>query len=92
MAQQPEQAIQENVFQEKDSLLLSQLFISREQLFNGTSHLFGGSEHGNIPIRFFWGEYRSGQGLGLHKHACYDEIHIVQEGNAKFTLGGQEKG
>jgi mannose-6-phosphate isomerase-like protein (cupin superfamily) len=59
--------------------------VSREELWNGTSHLFTGSERENVPISFFWDEYSHGQGPKLHKHP-YEEIHIVEEGTATFTL------
>lgn len=64
---------------------LRQLVISREELYDGTSHLFRGTEHG-VPISFFWGHYSLGHGPKLHKHP-YEEIHIVEEGKTTFTLG-----
>lgn len=66
--------------------ILEQLIISREELLNGTSHLFRGEDHGSIPISFFWGRYSIGKGPKLHKHP-YEEIHVIEEGAATFTLG-----
>ena len=57
--------------------------ISREQL---PGHLFQGGEHGGIPISFFWVQASPGQGPRLHKHP-YEEIFVVQEGHATFTVG-----
>jgi mannose-6-phosphate isomerase-like protein (cupin superfamily) len=64
----------------------SQFIIPREKIFNGTNHLFQGKEHGNVPISFFWVESLPGRGPKLHKHP-YEEIFVVQEGLATFTLG-----
>lgn len=58
--------------------------IPREQLSNGT--LFQGGMYGDIPISFFWVDAEPGQGPRLHVHP-YEEIFIVQEGQATFTLG-----
>jgi hypothetical protein len=67
----------------EESAQLSQLVISREQLYNGTGPLFGGIDHGDVPISFFWGHYSLGQGPKLHKHP-YEEIHIVEEGRPRL--------
>ncbi len=40
-------------------------------------------------MSFFWGVYSSGQGPKLHKHP-YEEVHIVEEGRAFFTLYDRE--
>ena len=57
--------------------------VSREQL---PGHLFQGGEHGDIPISFFWVQASPGQGPRLHKHP-YEEIFVVLEGHATFTVG-----
>jgi mannose-6-phosphate isomerase-like protein (cupin superfamily) len=58
--------------------------ISREQL--GPGHLFQGNAYGGVPISFFWVQAQPGQGPRLHVHP-YEEIFVVQEGRATFTLG-----
>ena len=57
--------------------------ISREQL---PGHLFQGGEHGGIPISFFWVQSSPGKGPRLHKHP-YEEIFVILEGHATFTVG-----
>jgi mannose-6-phosphate isomerase-like protein (cupin superfamily) len=58
--------------------------ISREQL---PDHVFQGGEHGGIPISFFWVQASPGKGPKLHKHP-YEEIFVILEGHATFTVGG----
>ncbi len=60
--------------------------ISREQLRQGNSYLFQGGEHGDMPISFFWVQAAPGKGPQLHKHP-YEEIFVVLEGHATFTVG-----
>lgn len=60
--------------------------ISREQLRHGNSYLFQGGEHGGVPISFFWVQASPGSGPRLHKHP-YEEIFVIQEGHATFTVG-----
>lgn len=67
----------------------TQYVIPREKLYDGTNHLFRGIEHGGVPLSFFWGHYSRPQGPKLHRHP-YDEIHIVEEGRATFTLGNEQ--
>lgn len=57
--------------------------IAREHL---PDHLFQGGEHGGIPISFFWVQTAPGRGPKLHKHP-YEEIFVVLEGHATFTVG-----
>ena len=57
--------------------------ISREQL---PGHVFQGGEHGGIPISFFWVQSSPGKGPRLHKHP-YEEIFVILEGHATFTVG-----
>ncbi len=63
-----------------------QYIIPREQIFDGTNHLFRGKEHGGVPISFFWDQYPPSRGPRLHKHP-YEEVFIVEDGLATFTLG-----
>src|SRR5581483_7770537 len=58
--------------------------ISKEQLQDGT--LFQGVDYGDVPISFFWVQAAPGRGPKLHKHP-YEEIFVVQEGHATFTVG-----
>jgi quercetin dioxygenase-like cupin family protein len=49
---------------------------------------FDGHEHGaNVP--FFITRNRPGTGPGLHLHP-YEETLIVQEGEVRFNVGGEE--
>ncbi len=57
-----------------------------EKLLRGNSHLFQGGEYGNIPISFFLVHASPGGGPSLHKHPC-EEVFVVQEGQATFTIG-----
>ncbi len=57
--------------------------IPREQL---QGNLFQGGEHGGIPISFFLAHSSPGGGPSLHKHP-YEEIFVVQKGQATFTIG-----
>ncbi|MGI8687980.1 MAG: cupin domain-containing protein [Thermomicrobiales bacterium] len=58
--------------------------ISREQLLNG--NLFQGGTYGGVPISFFWMQLAPGEGPNLHVHP-YEEVFVIQEGHATFTLG-----
>lgn len=58
--------------------------LPKEQLENG--YLFQGKDYGNIPISFFWMQLPPDGGPKLHYHP-YDEIFIVLEGRATFTIG-----
>jgi mannose-6-phosphate isomerase-like protein (cupin superfamily) len=62
-----------------------QYAIPREEIFNGRDHLFLGKEHG-APITFFWVNASPGRGPRMRKHP-YEEIFVVEEGLATFTLG-----
>ena len=48
--------------------------------------MFQGGEHGGIPISFFWVQSSPGKGPRLHKHP-YEEIFVILEGHATFTVG-----
>lgn len=58
--------------------------IAREQLQNG--NLFQGETYGGVPISFFWMQLAPGGGPRLHVHP-YEEIFVILEGHATFTLG-----
>lgn len=58
--------------------------IAKEQLQNGI--LFQGEAYGGIPISFFWMQLPPDEGPKLHFHQ-YDEIFLILEGQATFTVG-----
>ena len=48
-----------------------------------------GFEHGGTGISLIFVDAAPGRGPSLHRHG-YDEVFIVQEGEATFTAGGRE--
>ena len=50
---------------------------------------FEGYEHGDTGISMIFVDAEPGRGPALHRHD-YDELFIVQEGQATFTAGGRE--
>ena len=52
------------------------------------AHELVGAEHG-IGITILFVDAEPGRGPALHKHP-YDEIFIVQEGQATFTIDGEQ--
>ena len=60
------------------------IILPKEQLQNG--YLFQGKDYGGIPISFFWMQLQPDGGPKLHYHP-YDEIFLVLEGRATFTVG-----
>ena len=52
----------------------------------GNSHEFEGYRHGDTGISFIWVDMPPGAGVRLHRHS-YQEIFIVQEGQATYTVG-----
>jgi Mannose-6-phosphate isomerase len=53
---------------------------------NETAYRFQGGEHGGIPFSFFWMFTSPGGGPGLHIHP-YEEVFVMQQGQATFTIG-----
>jgi mannose-6-phosphate isomerase-like protein (cupin superfamily) len=53
-----------------------------------TSHQFQGGDHGDTAVSFIWIESTPGKGPLLHTHP-YDEVFIVLEGSATYTLGDE---
>jgi mannose-6-phosphate isomerase-like protein (cupin superfamily) len=49
-----------------------------------------GEEHGGVGISLLLIEAEPGDGPGLHRHA-YPEVFVVQEGEATFTVGEEER-
>ena len=65
------------------------IVINRRDLGDGpTGYQFEGGEHGNTSVSFIYVDMTPGRGPRLHRHA-YDEIFIILEGNATFTVGDE---
>ena len=61
--------------------------IGKDELPHGeVSHRFEGYRYGGVNVSFFLVESPPGRGAGLHKHP-YEEVFVVQEGEATFTVG-----
>jgi mannose-6-phosphate isomerase-like protein (cupin superfamily) len=61
--------------------------ISKDELPHGTiAHEFEGCRYGDANVSFFLVDSPPGSGPGLHKHP-YEEVFVVQEGDATFTVG-----
>jgi mannose-6-phosphate isomerase-like protein (cupin superfamily) len=64
--------------------------IAREELPRGkVAHKFEGYLYGDANVSFFLVDGPPGSGAGLHKHP-YEEVFVVQEGEATFTVGEEE--
>lgn len=53
---------------------------------NETAYRFQGGMYGDVPVSFFWLFTLPGKGPGLHVHP-YQEVFILQQGQATFTVG-----
>ena len=63
--------------------------IEQAQLpWSSIAHELVGADHG-LEITLLFVDAPPGRGPSLHRHP-YDEIFIVQEGQATFTLDGEE--
>ncbi|EFH84138.1 cupin domain-containing protein [Ktedonobacter racemifer] len=63
--------------------------ITKEQIrLNETAFRFQGGDYGDVPASFFWVFTQPGRGPGLHVHP-YQEVFILQEGQATFTIGDE---
>ena len=61
--------------------------INKDELPHGTiAHKFEGCRYGDVNVSFFLVDSPPGSGPGLHKHH-YEEVFVVQEGDATFTVG-----
>ena len=63
--------------------------IDVEELRSGRSFTFLGGEHGGIPVTAILDRSEPGMGPALHRHP-YDEVWILEEGQATFTAGDRE--
>jgi quercetin dioxygenase-like cupin family protein len=70
---------------------MSVQLVSRHQLPSGAfSHEFVGADHGGVGVSLILTEAEPGQGPSLHRHP-YEEIHVVQDGEALFVAGDEER-
>ena len=61
--------------------------IAKDELPHGKiAHKFEGHRYGDVNVSFFLVDSPPGSGAGLHKHP-YEEVFVVQEGEATFTVG-----
>jgi len=66
---------------------MSYTILYRDELRNiGNAYEFEGYRYGDTNLSFIWVDMPSGDGVRLHKHS-YQEIFIIQEGLATFTVG-----
>jgi mannose-6-phosphate isomerase-like protein (cupin superfamily) len=65
--------------------------VDRDQLPAGSySHELVGEDHGGIGVSLIFTEAGPGQGPSLHRHE-YVEVHVVQEGEALFVAGDEQR-
>jgi mannose-6-phosphate isomerase-like protein (cupin superfamily) len=61
--------------------------IAAEDLPHGAiAHKFEGHRYGDVNVSFYLVDSPPGSGAGLHTHP-YEEVFVVQEGEATFTVG-----
>lgn len=61
--------------------------INKDELsYGGIAHKFEGYRYGGTNVSFFLVDAPPGSGPGLHTHP-YEEVFVVQEGQASFTVG-----
>lgn len=56
------------------------------ELGQGDSLTFRGADHGGVPTSFILDRSKPGGGPAWHRHP-YDEVWILEEGEASFTAG-----
>jgi mannose-6-phosphate isomerase-like protein (cupin superfamily) len=65
--------------------------ISQDQLpLSSIARELVGDDHGGIGVCIIFVDAPPGGGPGMHKHP-YEEIFILQEGEATFTAGDEER-
>ena len=62
------------------------LFNRDELPYDGNTYEFEGIQHQDTNVSFIWVDMSPGGTIRLHKHP-YEEIFIIQEGLATFTVG-----
>ena len=66
---------------------MSYTVLHRDELpFDGNTYEFQGIQHQETNVSFVWVDMPPGGTIRLHKHP-YEEIFIIQEGVATFTVG-----
>ncbi len=55
---------------------------------SGKTDTFEGYQHGDVRVSFFLVDAQPGTGPKLHRHP-YEEVFVVQEGSATFTVEDQ---
>jgi mannose-6-phosphate isomerase-like protein (cupin superfamily) len=65
--------------------------VNRDQLPSSAfSHELVGDDHGGVGVSLILTDAGPGQGPSLHRHP-YEEIHVVQEGEALFVAGDEQR-
>lgn len=63
--------------------------VNRDDLLRSAgAHEFEGARHGDVNVCFILIDMAPGEGVRLHAHP-YEEVFIVQDGLATFTVGTQ---
>jgi quercetin dioxygenase-like cupin family protein len=66
---------------------VSYTILQRNDLpYDGNTYEFQGIQHQDTNVSFIWVDMPPGGTIRLHKHP-YEEIFIIQEGLATFTVG-----
>lgn len=61
--------------------------LNRDELKrDGNTCEFEGYQHGDTSFSFIWVDMPPGRGVRLHRHR-YQEVFVIQEGSATFTVG-----
>ena len=61
--------------------------IGKDELpYSTIAHKFEGHRYGDVNVSFFLVDSAPGSGAELHTHP-YEEVFVVQEGKATFTIG-----
>ena len=63
------------------------MLLNRDDLaYDGRTYEFEGMQHRDTNVSFIWVDMPPGSAIRLHKHP-YEEIFIIHEGVATFTVG-----
>ena len=66
---------------------MSYTVLHRDELqHDGNTYEFQGYLYGDTDVSFIWVDMRPGERVRLHQHP-YQEIFIIQEGSATYTVG-----
>lgn len=65
---------------------MNYVLVNRDELpYDGNTYEFQGIQHQDTNVSFIWVDMPPGGAIRLHKHP-YEEIFIIQEGVATFTV------